>query len=158
MDVSDYILTKKLFSPSLGRALLLSKIGSLQLTLIRSGVAGLLKLRTSSQPHSFRDAISASLMAKKTALPIKRGGSPTPRDRWIVRRFSHSTSLRSETLNSCGTSRKPGILYAPGPRVNNWLEKKCQPVSLGNESNVKTHPLARCQRLSSVVNSPWPWT
>lgn len=101
---------KKLFSPSLGLTSAFFKSGSEQLTLILSGVAGLLRLNTLSSPHSLRAALSASRIAKKTAEPMNSGGSPTPRLRWMVRRFFHSTSLSSETLKTCGMSRKPGIL------------------------------------------------
>lgn len=45
---------------------------------IRSGVAGETRVSSSVQPWSARAAFSASLMAKKTELPIKSGGSPTP--------------------------------------------------------------------------------
>lgn len=92
-------------------------IGSAQLTLILSAVAGANSCNGSVSPNSFLAAFSASLIAKKTDEPRKRGGSPTPRERWMVRRFFHSTSLRRETLKVWGMSRKPGILYAPGPRV-----------------------------------------
>lgn len=103
------ILMKKLSSPSLGCTILRCMIGSAQLTLILSTVAGDLRLKTSSLPYCFLAAFSASRMAKKTALPMNNGGSPTPRDRWMVRRCSQFTSFSNETLNSCGISRKPGI-------------------------------------------------
>jgi hypothetical protein len=71
-----YIDTKKLFSPSLGSTHARFKIGSAHETLMRSGVAGLRKLSTECSPNWALAAFSASRMAKKTALPRKRGGSP----------------------------------------------------------------------------------
>ncbi|KAK3064174.1 hypothetical protein LTR53_018594, partial [Teratosphaeriaceae sp. CCFEE 6253] len=79
------------------------------LTRIRSTVAGLFRLSTSVTPHCLRAALSASRMAKKTHEPRKSGGSPTPRERWIVRRLFQLTSLRRLTLRVWGMSRKPGI-------------------------------------------------
>ena len=73
---TTYILMKKLFSPSFGSTHALFKIGSAQEMRIRSGVAGLCKCSTSVSPNSFLAAFSASRMAKKTALPMKSGGSP----------------------------------------------------------------------------------
>lgn len=67
---------KKLFSPSFGSTHALFKIGSAQEMRIRSGVAGLCKCSTPVSPNSFLAAFSASRMAKKTALPMKSGGSP----------------------------------------------------------------------------------
>ena len=86
---------------------------------MRSGVAGEDSSRTSSTPASFRAELLASRMAKKTEEPMNKGGSPTielvprkgrvfgegfgelpPRDRWMVRRFFHSTFLRKLTRKS----------------------------------------------------------
>jgi hypothetical protein len=70
------ILIKKLFSPSLGSTHALLTIGSAQLILMRSGVAGLCKCNTLVSPNCARAALSASRIAKKTQLPMNRGGSP----------------------------------------------------------------------------------
>lgn len=74
------MLKKKLFSPSCGVTKLLLTIGSAQLNLILSTVAGECNSNTSSSPHCFLAAFNASLMAKNTADPMNSGGSPTPLD------------------------------------------------------------------------------
>ena len=117
------MLIKKLFSPSLGLTSACFRSGSEQLILILSGVAGLRKLNTLSSPHSFLAAFRASRIAKNTVEPMKRGGSPIPRLRWMVLRFFHSTSLRRETLKICGMSLKPGILYAPILNVSHTMPR-----------------------------------
>jgi len=111
--IAHHMLIKKLFSPSLAFTSAFFSSGSEQLILILSGVAGLLKLNMLVSPHCFLAAFNASRMAKNTVDPMNSGGSPTPRLRWMVRRFFHSTSLRRETFKVCGISLKPGILYAP---------------------------------------------
>jgi len=68
------MLMKNDFSPCRATTRLFSRIGSAQLTLILSGVAGLCSERRSSTPQCFRAAFKASRMAKKTAEPMKRGG------------------------------------------------------------------------------------
>jgi hypothetical protein len=73
---TSQILMKKLFSPSLGSTHALLTIGSAQLILMRSGVAGLCKCNTLVSPNCARAALSASRIAKNTQLPMKRGGSP----------------------------------------------------------------------------------
>jgi hypothetical protein len=96
--IAHQMLIKKLFSPSLALTSAFFRSGSEQLILILSGVAGLLKLKMLVSPHSFLAAFNALRMAKKTVDPMNNGGSPTPRLRWMVRRFFHSTSLRRETF------------------------------------------------------------
>jgi hypothetical protein len=70
------MLTKKLLSPSFGNTVERFSIGSAQLVLIRSTVAGDRSDKTECSPNSARAAFNASRIAKKTALPIKSGGSP----------------------------------------------------------------------------------
>jgi hypothetical protein len=70
------MLMKKLFSPSFGSTQARFKIGSAHEIRIRSGVAGLCKLKRLVSPNSALAAFSASLMAKKTQLPMNSGGSP----------------------------------------------------------------------------------
>ena len=129
------MLTKKLFSPSLGWTVAFFRSGSEQLIRILSGVAGLLKLRILESPHCFLAAFSASRIAKKTVEPMKRGGSPTPRLRWMVRKFFHSTSLSRETLKVWGMSLNPGILYAPKLKVSqdNTAEEQGEPTGATRE-------------------------
>ena len=128
-----HILIKKLFSPSRGSTCAFFRSGSEQLILILSGVAGLLTLKTLLSPHSFLAAFNASRIAKKTVDPMKRGGSPTPRLRWMVRKFFHSTSLSSDTLKICGISLKPGILYAPNRNV--------RPALVQSKEKANTYPV-----------------
>ena len=78
---NNQILINQLFSPSSATTPALFTIGSAQLTRILSTVAGLCNLNNPSSPHCFLAALSASRIAKKTALPKNKGGSPTPLDR-----------------------------------------------------------------------------
>lgn len=129
------MITKKLFSPSLGLTIHRLTISSSHARRIRSGVAGENSSRTSSTPASLRAELIASRMAKKTEEPMNNGGSPTlksvsvrfedwgegeggkvpPRDRWMVRRFFHSTFLRKLTRKSCGIS----LLLVPAKQ---WID------------------------------------
>lgn len=53
-------------------------ISSAHDNLILSGVAGEMRLNVSRHPWSALADFSASLIAKKTELPMNKGGSPTP--------------------------------------------------------------------------------
>ena len=79
------MITKKLFSPSLGLTIHRLTISSSQARRIRSGVAGENNSRTSSTPASLRAELIASRMAKKTEEPINKGGSPTMQLAFIER-------------------------------------------------------------------------
>lgn len=130
-------LTQKFFSPALGTTVAFFNISSPTARRNLSAVAGLSNTNGSITPFIFLAATSASLNANNTVAPRNNGGSPTPFELCTLLRWFQLTPCRNETLNSCGMSLNPGILYVPGPLVNSC------PDCVHSDS--------------SIVKRPWPW-
>merc|ERR1719348_1142901 len=87
-----------------------------QASLTCLGLAGRSKLKGPVSPTSFLAATTASLIAKYTATPLKKGGSPIPFDEYRIL-FLSVFPLMRDTLNSFGQSAMVGMEYSSWPLV-----------------------------------------
>ena len=104
------------------------------------GVIGLFKVEVFD---FFPEFSIAFFIAKNWDIAKSKGGSPTAFDLNIVF-SSFGLFLRSLTLNSCGISLLPGILYVEGPIVRFF------PSSFEYNSSQVSHP-------SPCINPPSIW-
>mmetsp|Transcript_15292 Transcript_15292/g.35184 ORF Transcript_15292/g.35184 Transcript_15292/m.35184 type:complete len:216 (+) Transcript_15292:365-1012(+) len=100
---------------------------------------------------SARAAATASRIAKKTAEPRKKGGSPTALDEWTAKGLA--TPVIKLTLKTRGVSLNEGILYAPGPCVSSRPAGCTHAWSWSAQmsSSVVVHPMP-CMKAPSI----WP--